>query len=79
MIADVALGHGAALRKWHYRGTAHLVVGVFKGQVDHADLRPVAMSDHDLIALFGQVNDGAGGFLDQFQLLLGRVAQRIAA
>ena len=44
MVADVALGHGAALGQVH-GGGADGVVGGGEGVLDHADLRAVAVGD----------------------------------
>ena len=79
VVADVALGHGAALRERHI-GLDRL--GLRRGaqtQVDHAHLGAVAVGDHHLIAGGDQIHDGLGGLGDETQLLGGGVAQRVAA
>ena len=79
MIADIALTHRAALGEGHI-GLDSLGLGSGgHAEVDHADLRAVAVGDDDLVALCDQINDGLGGFGDEGELLIGRVAQRVAA
>ena len=78
VIADVALGHGAALGERHIRGVAALVGGKLHGQVDHAHLGAVAVADDDLVAFFHQVHDGLGGLLHQLQLLFGGISKGVA-
>ena len=79
LVADVALAHGAALGERHGRRLAVMRGGVVERVVDHADLRAVAVGDHDVDALGHHVHDVLGRVLHQLQLLLGRVAQGVAA
>ena len=79
MIADIALAHRAAFRERHigldrlgFRGGAH-------AEIDHADLRSVAVRDHDLVARFDQIDDRFRRFAHQFELFIRRVAQRVSA
>ena len=79
VIADIALGHRAALGKGHGRRAAAFVCRKLHCQVDHADLGAVAVADDDLIALLDKVGDHAGRILYQFKLLLRGAAERVAA
>ena len=79
MIADVALAHGAALGEGHIGLDGLGLGGGGHAEVDHADLGTVAVSDDDLVALRDQVDDGLGGLGDESELLIGSVAQRVAA
>ena len=47
VVADIALRHGAALGERHERRSAALAGGELHCQVDHADLRAVAVADDD--------------------------------
>ena len=79
VIADVALGHGAALREGHI-GLDGLGLGSGgQAQIDHTHLGAVAVGDHDFIACSDQVHDGLGGLGDQPELLSGGIAQCVAA
>ena len=79
VVADVALGHGAALREGHI-GLDGLGLGSGgQAQIDHTHLGAVAVGDDHLVALGDQVHDGLGGFADQGQLLGGGAAQGVAA
>ena len=78
VIADVALGHGAALGQRHLGG-ADCVVGGGEGVLDHADLRAVAVGDDDLVALLDQAEEGVGGVAHGLDLLNGVVAEGVAA
>ena len=78
MVADIALRHGAALGERHERRSAALVGGELHRQIDHADLRAVAVADDDFVALLYEVNDRAGGIADKFELLLGGLAKSIS-
>ena len=79
MVADVALGHGAALGEGHVRLDGAALGGGGKAQVDHAHLGAVAVGDDHLVAVGNQVHDGAGGLGDQMELLGGGAAQGVAA
>ena len=79
VIADVALAHGAALGEGHIGLDGLGLGGGGHAEVDHADLGTVAVSDDDLVALRDQVDDGLGGLGDESELLIGGVAQRVAA
>ena len=79
VIADVALAHGAALGEGHIGLDGLGLGGGGHAEVDHADLGTVAVSDDDLVALRDQVDDGLGGLGDESELLIGSVAQRVAA
>ena len=78
VVADIALAHRAALGEGHV-GLDGLGLGGGHAEVDHADLRAVAVGDDDLVALRDQVDDGLGGLGDKGELLVGGVAQRVAA
>ncbi len=78
VIADVALGHGAALGQRHLGG-ADGVVGGGEGVLDHADLRAVAVGDDDLVALLDETEEGVGGVAHGLDLLDGVVAEGVAA
>ena len=78
VIADVALGHGAALGQRHLGG-ADGVVGGGEGVLDHADLRAVAVGDDDLVALLDEAEEGMGGVAHGLDLLDGVVAEGVAA
>ena len=79
MIADVALAHRAALGEGHIGLDGLGLSGSGHTEVDHADLRAVAVGDDDLVALRDQVDDGLCGLGDESELLVGGVAQRVAA
>ena len=79
LVSDVALAHGARLGEGHLGGLAVVGGGVGEGVVDHADLGAVAVGDDHVDALGHHVDDVAGGVLHQLELLLGRVAQGVAA
>ena len=79
LVADVALAHGARLGEGHLGGLAVVGARVGEGVVDHADLGAVAVGHDDVDALGHHVDDVAGGVLHQLELLLGRVAQGVAA
>ena len=79
VVADVALAHRAALGERHvgldgagFSSRAH-------AEVDHTDLRAVAVGDDDLVTLLDQIDDGLGGLYDQLQLFVGSFAQSVAA
>ena len=78
VIADVALGHGAALGQRHLGG-ADGVVGSGEGVLDHADLRAVAVGDDDLVALLDEAEESVGGVAHGLDLLDGVVAEGVAA
>lgn len=78
MVAYIALGHGSALGEGHIRGLASPVRGKLHGEVDHADLRTVPVSNDYLIALFDEVDDGLRGVLHQLKLLLGGIAESVS-
>ena len=79
VIADVALAHGAALGEGHIGLDGLGLGGGGHAEVDHADLGTVAVSDDDLVALRDQIDDGLCGLGDEGELLVGGVAQRVAA
>ena len=79
MVADVALAHRAAFREGHLRLDGASFRCRAHAQVDHTNLRAVAMGDDDFIALLDQVDNGLCGFRDQLELFLGGVAECIAA
>ena len=61
-------------------GTVVITVGGGgHAEVDHADLRAVAVGNDDLVALRDQIDDGLCGLGDEGELLVGGVAQRVAA
>ena len=79
MIADVTLGHRAALGERHialdgagFGRSAHR-------QVDHTNLRTVAVGNDHFVAGLDEVNDGLCGLGHQIELLIGGVAKRVAA
>ena len=79
MVADIPLAHRAALRERHIRLDR---LGVCRGghrKVDHADLRTVAVRNHDLIARLDEVDDGLCSLGDELELFIRRVAQRVSA
>ena len=78
MVADVALGHGAALGQRHLGG-ADGIVGSSEGVLDHADLRAVAVGDDDLVALLDKTKESVGGVAHGLDLLDGVVAEGVAA
>lgn len=78
VVADVALGHGAALGQRHLGG-ADGVVGGGEGVLDHADLRAVAVGDDDLVALLDKTEESVGGVAHGLDLLDGVVAEGVAA
>ena len=51
MIADIALAHRAALGEGHVGLDGLGLSGGGHAEVDHADLRAVAVGDDDLVAL----------------------------
>ena len=79
MITDVTLGHRAAL------GERHIALdgaGFGRGahrQVDHTNLRTVAVGNDHFVTSLDEVNDGLCGLGHQFELLIGGVAKRVAA
>ena len=79
MIADVTLGHGAALGEGHISLDSAGFRSGGQTQIDHTDLGAVAVSDDDLVALGNQVNNRLGRIADQLQLLGSGVAQGVAA
>ena len=79
LVADVALAHGAGLGERHLGRLAVVGGRVRERVVDHADLRAVAVGHDDVGALLDHVDDVLGGVLHQLELLLGRVAQGVAA
>ena len=79
LIADIALAHSSALGKRHSRRLAVMRGSVVECVIDHADLRAVAVGDHDVDSLGHHINDVLGRVLHQLQLLLRRVAQGVAA
>ena len=79
VVADVALGHGAALGQVHARDLGVGLVGVGEGLLDHADLRAVAVGDDDLVALLDDLEQRGGSLADATDLLLGGVAECVAA
>ena len=80
-VADFALGGGSA----HVQGQAgNLVGGALGAQQVGADLRAVAVGDHQAIAVANQADDGGGGAAGIAQLfgnssLLPRADEGIAA
>lgn len=78
VVANIALGHGAALGQIHGRG-ADGVVRRGESVLDHTDLRAVAVGDDDLVALLDQAQQRMRGVVDLLDLLGRGVAQRIAA
>lgn len=78
VVANVALGHGAALGQIHGRG-ADGVVRRGEGVLNHADLRAVAVGDDDLVALLDEAQKGVSGVVDLLDLLGRGVAQGVAA
>ena len=79
VVADVALAHRTALGEGHVGLDGLGLSGGGHAEVDHADLRAVAVGDDDLVALRDQIDDGFGGLGDKGKLLIGGAAQRIAA
>ena len=79
MVADVALGHSAALGERHIGLDGLGLGGGAQTQVDHAHLRAVAVGHHHLVAGGDQIDDGLGGLGDQLELLGSGVAQSVAA
>ena len=79
MISDVALSHGTTLGEGHERRIAPLVGGKLHSQVNHADLRAVAVTDDYLVAFFHKVDDRLGGALHQLKLLFRGLTQGVAA
>ena len=79
VVADIALAHRAALGEGHVGLDGLGLSGGGHAEVDHADLRAVAVGDDDLVALRDQVDDGLCGLGDEGELLVGGVAQRVAA
>ena len=57
VVTDVTLGHGATLWEGHGRRAATIVGRVLKGQVHHAHLGTVAVTDDHVIALLDEVHD----------------------
>ena len=79
MIADVALAHRATLGEGHI-GLDGLGLGSSgHTEVDHTNLRAVAVGDDNLVALRDQIDDGLGGLGDEGELLVGGVAEGVAA
>ena len=79
MVANIALAHSPAFREGHIGFDGLCFGGGGHAQIDHADLRAVAMGDDDLVALLNQIDDGLCGFPDQRKLFIRRVSQRVAA
>ena len=65
MIADVALGHGAALGEGHIGLDGAGLGGGGKTKVNHAHLGAIAVGDDHLVALGDEVHDGFGSVVDQ--------------
>ena len=78
MVADIALAHRAALGEGHVGLDGPRLGGGGHAEVDHADLRAVAVGDDDLVALRDQIDDGLGGLGDEGELLIRGVAQCVA-
>ena len=79
MIADVALGHSTALREGHialysagFSRSAH-------GQVDHTDLGTITVGNDNFVAGLDEVNNGLSGLGYELELLIGGVAEGVAA
>ena len=79
VVADVALGHGAALGEVHARDLGVGLVGEGEGLLDHADLRAVAVGDDDLVTLLDDLEQRGSSGADALDLLLGGVAEGVAA
>ena len=70
IVTDIALRHGDAHGKRHHiPGRVFPAVGR-KGILNHADLRAVAVGDHQLIALFNQIGNGLCCNIDGIHLFL---------
>ena len=79
IVADVALAHGHAHGKRHDVALGLLLVVGRERVLDHADLRAVAVGDDELVALRDEVDDGLCGLGDEGELLVGGVAEGVAA
>ena len=80
LSADVSLAHGVAIGKRHRRHLGVLVLRRhFERLVDDADLRAVAVSHHNVDALFHHAGEILRCALQQLQLLARRIPQSIAA
>ena len=79
VVADVALAHGAALRERHVGLDGAGLCGGGHTEIDHADLRAVAVRNDDLVAFGDQIDDGLRGLAHQRELLSRRIAQGVAA
>ena len=79
MIADIALGHGGALREGKGRKARLFTGGEIHRRVDHADLRAVAVADDQLMPLRDHVRDHDGGAAHRRDLIGRALTQSVAA
>ena len=79
VVADITLGHSAALGEGHIALNGAGFGGCAHGEVDHTDLGAVAVGDDDFVAGLDEVNDGLCGLGHELELLIGGVAEGVAA
>ena len=79
VIADIALGHGAALGEGHVSLDGAGLGGGGQAQVDHTHLGAVAVGYHHRVPGFHQIRNGLGGLLYRQHLFRQIFAQRVAA
>ena len=79
VVADITLGHSAALGEGHIALNGAGFGGCAHGEVDHTALGAVAVGDDDFVAGLDEVNDGLCGLGHELELLIGGVAEGVAA
>ena len=79
VIADIALAHGAAFGKRHLCFNDAVGCAVAQTQIDHADLRAVAVGNDQLMTLLNKLDDGFGGIANLCLLFFRRIAEGVSA
>ena len=79
MVADIVLTHGAALGERYLRLDNAVGGAVAQPEIDHADLRAVAVSNDQLMTLCNKIDDRFGGVADLRFLFFRRIAESIPA
>ena len=79
VVANIALTHGAALGERYLRLDNAVGGAVAQPEIDHADLRAVAVGNDQLMTLCNKIDDRFGGVADLRFLFFRRIAESIPA
>ena len=79
VIADIALAHCTALGERHIRLDCLSLCCSCHTQIDHTNLRSVAVCYNNFVSLLDQIDNGLSRLTDKFKLFIRGVSKGVSA